>query len=87
MECHDVRQSTGGFNDCPLHHGARSVVGVDVGSATLHPDIRADGRVLCVEGVNARALDASDLIAACANYTGAGGLFDPESAGMDEWEP
>ena len=87
LDCLDVGQSTGGFTDCLLQHGARSVVGVDVGSAQLHPDIRADGRVLCVEGVNARALDASDLIAACANYTGAGGLFDPEAEGMDEWEP
>ena len=79
LACLDVGQSTGGFTDCLLQHGARLVVGVDVGSAQLHPQLREDGRVLCVEGVNARALDASDLIAACANYTGAGGLFDPES--------
>lgn len=79
LACMDVGQSTGGFTDCLLRHGARMVVGVDVGSAQLHPQLREDGRVLCVEGVNARALDASDLIAACANYTGAGGLFDPEN--------
>ncbi len=78
LACMDVGQSTGGFTDCLLQHGARMVVGVDVGSAQLHPQLREDGRVLCVEGVNARSLDASDLIAACANYTGAGGLFDPE---------
>lgn len=87
LDCLDVGQSTGGFTDCLLQHGARSVVGVDVGSAQLHPQLREDGRVLCAEGINARALDASDLIAACANYTGAGGLFDPEAQGMDEWEP
>jgi 23S rRNA (cytidine1920-2'-O)/16S rRNA (cytidine1409-2'-O)-methyltransferase len=52
---------------------------VDVGSAQLHTKLREDGRVLCVEMVNARSLDASDLIAACANYTGAGGQFDPEN--------
>jgi 23S rRNA (cytidine1920-2'-O)/16S rRNA (cytidine1409-2'-O)-methyltransferase len=63
------------------------VVGVDVGSAQLHPRIREDGRVLCVEGVNARALDASDLIAACINYTGAGGLFDPEVHGEEPFVP
>jgi 23S rRNA (cytidine1920-2'-O)/16S rRNA (cytidine1409-2'-O)-methyltransferase len=79
LDCMDVGQSTGGFTDCLLQAGARSVVGVDVGSAQLHPQLREDGRVLCVEKVNARALDASDLIAACANYTGAGGLFDPET--------
>jgi 23S rRNA (cytidine1920-2'-O)/16S rRNA (cytidine1409-2'-O)-methyltransferase len=87
LDCLDVGQSTGGFTDCLLQHGARSVVGVDVGSAQLHPRIREDGRVLCVEGVNARALDASDLIAACANYTGAGGLFDPEVQGEELFEP
>ena len=79
LDCMDVGQSTGGFTDCLLQAGARSVVGVDVGSAQLHPQLREDGRVLCVEKVNARALDASDLIAACANYAGAGGLFDPET--------
>lgn len=87
LDCLDVGQSTGGFTDCLLQHGARSVVGVDVGSAQLHPQLRADGRVLCVEGVNARTLNASDLIAACANYTGAGGLFDPDIEDVDAWEP
>jgi len=79
LACLDVGQSTGGFTDCLLQHGARMVVGVDVGSAQLHPQLREDGRVLCVEKVNARSLTATDLIAACDNYTGAGGLFDPES--------
>lgn len=90
LACMDVGQSTGGFTDCLLQHGARLVVGVDVGSAQLHPKIREDGRVLCVEKVNARSLVATDLIAACANYTGVGGLFDPESSefeGSDEWAP
>jgi adenylosuccinate synthase len=41
--------------------GAASVVGVDVGSAQLHPQLRTDPRVLCVEKVNARALTADDL--------------------------
>lgn len=79
-QCLDVGQSTGGFTDCLLQHGARLVVGVDVGSAQLHPKLRADARVLCVEGVNARALDASDLIAAYADNTGADGQFDSEDS-------
>lgn len=87
LACMDVGQSTGGFTDCLLRHGARMVVGVDVGSAQLHPQLREDGRVLCVEGVNARALDASDLIAACANYTGSGGLFDPENEDAEPFVP
>ena len=87
LDCLDVGQSTGGFTDCLLQQGARMVVGVDVGSAQLHPQLREDGRVLCVEKVNARALDASDLIAACANYTGSGGLFDPEREGAEPFVP
>lgn len=62
LACLDVGQSTGGFTDCLLQHGAASVVGVDVGSAQLHPSLRQDPRVLCVEKVNARALVADDLM-------------------------
>ncbi len=63
LRCMDIGQSTGGFTDCLLQHGAAHVVGVDVGSNQVHPNIRADERVTCIEGVNARELDASDLIA------------------------
>jgi 23S rRNA (cytidine1920-2'-O)/16S rRNA (cytidine1409-2'-O)-methyltransferase len=62
-QCLDVGQSTGGFTDCLLQHGAVHVVGVDVGHGQLHPRIRADRRVTCVEKVNARELVESDLIA------------------------
>jgi 23S rRNA (cytidine1920-2'-O)/16S rRNA (cytidine1409-2'-O)-methyltransferase len=89
-QCLDVGQSTGGFTDCLLQHGAMFVVGVDVGSAQLHPKLRADPRVLCVEGVNARALEASDLIAAYEDSTGADGQFDyedGESAQSDDFLP
>ncbi|MBU6503965.1 MAG: TlyA family RNA methyltransferase [Burkholderiales bacterium] len=61
--CLDVGQSTGGFTDCLLQHGAAGVVGVDVGHSQLHPALRADARVVCIEGVNARNLNASDFIA------------------------
>ena len=62
-QCLDVGQSTGGFTDCLLQHGAVHVVGVDVGHGQLHSRIRADSRVTCVEKVNARELVESDLIA------------------------
>jgi 23S rRNA (cytidine1920-2'-O)/16S rRNA (cytidine1409-2'-O)-methyltransferase len=78
LRCMDVGQSTGGFTDCLLQAGAASVVGVDVGSAQLHPSLREDSRVLCVESVNARTLSATDLIAAYADSTGADGQFDEE---------
>lgn len=76
LVCLDVGQSTGGFTDCLLQQGAAFVVGVDVGSAQLHPRLRADPRVLCVEKVNARALVAADLIAAFEDSTGADGPFN-----------
>ena len=82
--CLDVGQSTGGFTDCLLQHGAVSVVGVDVGSAQLHPQLRTDPRVLCVEGVNARALVADDLVAAYQDSVGADGMFDDDEAFDDE---
>jgi 23S rRNA (cytidine1920-2'-O)/16S rRNA (cytidine1409-2'-O)-methyltransferase len=59
--CLDVGQSTGGFTDCLLQAGAARVVGIDVGHAQLHPRLRADPRVTCIEGVNARAIDAARL--------------------------
>ncbi len=76
--CLDVGQSTGGFTDCLLQHGAASVVGVDVGSAQLHPQLRSDPRVLCVEKVNARSLVADDLVAAYQDSIGADGMFEDD---------
>jgi 23S rRNA (cytidine1920-2'-O)/16S rRNA (cytidine1409-2'-O)-methyltransferase len=58
--CLDVGQSTGGFTDCLLQHGAAQVVGIDVGHGQVHPRLRGDARVLCVEGVNARELAPDD---------------------------
>ena len=86
LRCLDVGQSTGGFTDCLLKSGALSVVGVDVGSAQLHPSLREDARVLCVEGVNARTLSAIDLVAAYARSTGAEGQFDLEEDASDDWD-
>lgn len=60
LRCLDVGQSTGGFTDCLLQQGAAQVVGIDVGHAQVHPRIRNDERVLCIEGVNARELEPGD---------------------------
>ena len=57
----DVGASTGGFTDCLLQHGAAKVYAVDVGSCQLHEKLRADPRVVSMEGVNFR-LAEDDLI-------------------------
>jgi 23S rRNA (cytidine1920-2'-O)/16S rRNA (cytidine1409-2'-O)-methyltransferase len=56
--CLDVGQSTGGFTDCLLQHGAARVTGVDVGHGQLHAKLRSDPRVAAIEKVNARELTA-----------------------------
>ena len=65
LRCLDVGQSTGGFTDCLLQHGAAQVVGVDVGHGQVHERLRADPRVICVEGLNARALTPGALQQEC----------------------
>jgi 23S rRNA (cytidine1920-2'-O)/16S rRNA (cytidine1409-2'-O)-methyltransferase len=60
-DCLDIGQSTGGFTDCLLQHGAAKVIGIDVGHGQLHPGMATDPRVESHEGVNARALEKSAL--------------------------
>ena len=79
LRCLDIGQSTGGFTDCLLQHGAAQVVGVDVGHGQLHASMREDNRVVCLEGINARSLTATDLIAACAHNVLATGQNDVEN--------
>ena len=55
----DLGASTGGFTDVLLQDGAAKVYAVDVGHDQLHEKLRNDPRVVSLEGVNARDLDAT----------------------------
>jgi 23S rRNA (cytidine1920-2'-O)/16S rRNA (cytidine1409-2'-O)-methyltransferase len=57
----DLGASTGGFTQVLLERGARRVIALDVGHGQLDPALRADPRVVVVEGENARALTADRL--------------------------
>ncbi|MFO6418639.1 TlyA family RNA methyltransferase [Hylemonella sp. W303a] len=70
--CLDVGQSTGGFTDCLLQAGAVRVVGLDVGQAQLHPRLREDARVVCIESLNAR--DPAAVMAALEDLVPDGGF-------------
>lgn len=61
LTCLDVGQSTGGFTDCLLQHGAAMVVGIDVGHTQLDPGLRGKSQVVCIEGVNARELPVEEI--------------------------
>jgi len=54
----DIGASTGGFTDCLLQRGAARVYAVDVGRGQLDLKLRSDPRVVVMEGVNARSLEA-----------------------------
>ncbi|XZG70871.1 TlyA family RNA methyltransferase [Chitinibacteraceae bacterium HSL-7] len=57
----DVGQSTGGFTDFARQHGARRVVGLEVGHSQLHERLQGDPRVVTLEGVNARHVTPAAL--------------------------
>ncbi|MBK1661234.1 TlyA family RNA methyltransferase [Paracraurococcus ruber] len=57
----DVGASTGGFTDVLLQHGAAKVYAVDVGHGQLAWTLRNDPRVVVLERVNARYLDAAQV--------------------------
>lgn len=58
LVCLDVGASTGGFTEVLLRRGAARVYAVDVGHGQLHPRLRADPRVVVMEGTDVRALAA-----------------------------
>ncbi len=58
LVCADIGASTGGFTDVLLRRGAARVYAIDVGRGLLHWRLRQDPRVVVIERVNARELEA-----------------------------
>lgn len=58
----DVGQSTGGFTEALLNHGAREVLGLDVGHDQLHPRLQTDSRVQAIEGLHIRDADQDNRV-------------------------
>ena len=59
--CADIGSSSGGFTDCLLQRGARTVYSVDVGYGLLDWKLRQDGRVKVLERTNARHLTSEQI--------------------------
>jgi 23S rRNA (cytidine1920-2'-O)/16S rRNA (cytidine1409-2'-O)-methyltransferase len=58
LACADIGASTGGFTDVLLRRGAARVYAIDVGRGLLHWRLRQDPRVVVIERVNAREMEA-----------------------------
>lgn len=61
LRCIDIGSSTGGFTDCMLQRGAKSVCAVDVGTNQLDYKLRTDNRVDVKEQYNFRYAEAKDF--------------------------
>jgi 23S rRNA (cytidine1920-2'-O)/16S rRNA (cytidine1409-2'-O)-methyltransferase len=59
--CLDLGASTGGFSDCLTRRGAKRVYAVDVGHGQLHPNLKADLRIISLEGLDARAVSRTEV--------------------------
>jgi 23S rRNA (cytidine1920-2'-O)/16S rRNA (cytidine1409-2'-O)-methyltransferase len=67
----DIGSSTGGFTDYALHHGAKKVIAVDVGTQQLHPKLRNDVRVELHEKTDIRKFTSAikaDMVLADVSF-------------------
>lgn len=81
--CLDLGASTGGFTQVLLERGAARVYAVDVGHDQLHQRVKADPRVVSLEGVNGRDLTMAlipepiDLIVSDVSFVSILKVIDP----------
>lgn len=81
--CLDLGASTGGFTQVLLERGATRVYAVDVGHDQLHERVKADPRVVSLEGVNGRDLTVAlipepiDLIVSDVSFVSILKVIDP----------
>ena len=58
--CLDIGSSTGGFTDCLLKNGAKTVYAVDVGKNQLHPSLKNNAQVISYEQIDIREFTLPD---------------------------
>ena len=61
LSCLDAGCSTGGFSDCLLKRGARTVYAVDVGYGQFDWNLRNDRRVVLLERTNIRHISKAEV--------------------------
>lgn len=59
--CADIGASTGGFTDCMLQKNANKVYAIDVGHDQLAESLRQNDKVVNLEGINIKDLDAKKI--------------------------
>jgi len=64
----DLGASTGGFTQVLLKRGAAHVTAIDVGHGQMDASLKADPRVTCIEGLNARDLSPADVDGRLPNF-------------------